>query len=310
MEGQKRVTSPRGEAYYIQKRIGSGTYGVVHDAQDALRHGVAVKETKKNGDALRRAKTEASILRQLIHPNIISLFDEFEDDDCHYIVMELAKDGDLLQFLRRQDGPLPERVARGIFSQIVSAVDYAHGRRFIHRDLKLENFLLVDGVRVVKLGDWGFGGHWYPGSKQNSSLGSLYYASPEICGGKPYVGPEVDCWSLGVVLYALVTGKLPFLGNNEADVADLIFAARYPVPSRVSGECRGLIASLLRVDPEARADISAVIRHPWLSREEEVTKPRKRLSAPPACRVETWNFDSRERRSASLRKTHEEVAKQ
>jgi serine/threonine protein kinase len=177
---------------------------------------------------LQRFRSEVEAMKALEHRHVIELYDAIETIDTLAIVMQFAKNGDLLQYITKRKR-LPEEEVRRIFRQICSGVEAAHKAGWIHRDLKVENIYL-DENGSVRIGDWGFAGRWSPGvvrfwrstvdtsnasQFQNASFGSLHYASPEIVQGTEYVGPEVDVWSLGVVLYALSTGTLPFGGADE-----------------------------------------------------------------------------------------------
>ncbi len=157
-----------------------------------------------------------------------------------------------------------------MFSQLLTAVKYAHDLLIVHRDIKCDNILL-DHEGNVKLADWGFSMRFNPNAQTNESLGSLFYACPEMFTGAPYVGPEVDVWSLGVVLYTLVTGTLPFRGESDKDTAKLILRGAYFTPRHVSPNCSALITSCLVVSPQYRCTLATMLSHPWLSAEYEHT---------------------------------------
>lgn len=180
--------------------------------------------------------------------------------------MELAAGGDLRSFLNSND-ILPELVARHMFMQVAKAIRHAHLVGFVHRDLKLENILL-DEFDNLKVADWGFACRWSNSSKLIDPVGSLFYCAPELLAKKPYVGPECDVWSLGVILYALVTSTLPFLPRPQ-ELTDLpmrqrISTADYTFPEYVSEHCTSLIRSMLQVNPLLRATLEEVLRHPWM----------------------------------------------
>jgi serine/threonine protein kinase len=158
-------------------------------------------------------------------------------------------------------GRFNESEASTLFLQLVDAIEHTHNAGFVNRDIKLDNILIKDGRLVV--GDWGFASTWSKDKKHVSSVGSLKYCSPEIVNGRPYVGPEVDVWSLGVVLYSLITGRLPF---NGATVRTDISAARFNMPSDASEELRLLLSSMLCSDPSKRATISDVKTSAWMVR--------------------------------------------
>lgn len=208
-----------GHGIRLLRLLGSGTYGSVYLGEGVISGSrVAVKIIPKKADGEpSSALVEVETLSELKHPNIIKHYSVQETSAETRIVMRLAENGDLLR--RTLDaGKHSESKARQFFTQILKAVAHAHEQGWIHRDIKLENILL-DGADNALLADWGLACRWSPRSFLEESVGSLHYASPEIVRGACYVGPEVDSWSLGVVLYALVVGAFPFGDNAEAVVA-------------------------------------------------------------------------------------------
>lgn len=175
------------------KRLGSGSYGLVVSAVSPSGSDVAIKILNKSTmreDQVERTKMEIAVMKQLRHPNIIQIFEVIETPTQVNIVMEFADGGSLLDTVEKKK-KLSEEEARVLFWGIVRGLEHAHSHMIIHRDLKCEN-VFVTKSGEVKLGDWGFGGFWQPGQKQNASYGSLYYASPEICQGREYVGPGTE----------------------------------------------------------------------------------------------------------------------
>ncbi|MEE6492179.1 hypothetical protein FKM82_016509 [Ascaphus truei] len=176
--------------------------------------------------------------------------------------MEYASQGDLYDYISERQR-LSEQEARTFFRQIVSAVQYCHANGIVHRDLKLENILL-DENKNVKIADFGLSNIYHSDRYLQTYCGSLLYASPEIVNGKPYVGPEVDSWSLGVLLYILVHGSMPFDEQNHKKLVAQISCGAYKEPSRLS-DASGLIRWLLMVNPERRASLSEVASHWWVN---------------------------------------------
>ncbi|PIO74473.1 kinase domain protein [Teladorsagia circumcincta] len=181
--------------------------------------------------------------------------------------MEYASGGELYDYVSRF-GSLPESEARRIFRQITSAVLYCHKHQVAHRDLKLENILL-DQDNNAKIADFGLSNYFGTKSLLTTFCGSPLYASPEIINGTPYKGPEVDCWSLGILLYTLVYGSMPFDGRDFNRMVRQIKRGAYYEPDTPSTASM-LIRNMLRVNPERRADIFDIASHWWLNLEENM----------------------------------------
>lgn len=144
-----------------------------------------------------------------------------------YLVTEYASNGEMFNYLSH--GPLSEKEARKKFAQILSAVEYCHARHVVHRDLKAENLLLDQNLNI-KIADFGFGNYYTPGSPLNTWCGSPPYAAPEVFEGKLYHGPQLDIWSLGVVLYVLICRALPFDGATLPALRDRVLEGRFRIP--------------------------------------------------------------------------------
>ncbi|KAM4610202.1 NUAK family SNF1-like kinase 1 [Polymixia lowei] len=253
--------------YEVMETLGKGTYGKVKKAvEKASQNTVAIKSIRKERitDDLDRVhiQREIEITSSLRHPNIIRFHEVFESRDKIVIVMEYGSRGELYDYVHEKRR-LPEPEARDIFRQITSAVHYCHKNGVVHRDLKLENILLDENLNV-KLADFGLSNHFQKGNLLRTYCGSPLYASPEIVKGLPYQGPEVDCWALGVVLYALVYGSMPFDAASHATLTEQISHGRYRRPSPPSDAC-ALIDWLLTVRVDERATVEDVANHWWVN---------------------------------------------
>ncbi|XP_017270448.1 NUAK family SNF1-like kinase 1 [Kryptolebias marmoratus] len=253
--------------YEVMETLGRGTYGKVKKAvEKASMRTVAIKSIRKERitDDLDRIhiQREIEITSSLRHPNIIRFHEVFESRDKIVIVMEYASRGELYDYIQERKR-LPEPDARSIFRQITSAVHYCHKNGVVHRDLKLENILLDQDLNV-KLADFGLSNNFQRGSLLQTYCGSPLYASPEIVKGLPYQGPEVDCWALGVLLYALVYSSMPFDGANHAKLTEQISQGHYRRPNPPSDAC-ALIDWLLTVRADERATIEDVANHWWVN---------------------------------------------
>nr|CAD7194420.1 unnamed protein product [Timema douglasi] len=183
---------------------------------------------KLDEDNLKKIFREIQIMTKLQHPHIIRLYQVMETEKMIYLVTEYASGGEIFDYLV-ENGRMNEKEARRIFQQIVAAVHYCHTRQIVHRDLKAEN-LLLDLDKDIKLADFGFSNHFQPGQKMSTWCGSPPYAAPELFEGREYDGPKTDIWSMGVVLYVLVCGALPFDGSTLQNLRTRVIKGKFRIP--------------------------------------------------------------------------------
>uniref|UniRef100_A0A8C4DCX5 non-specific serine/threonine protein kinase n=1 Tax=Dicentrarchus labrax TaxID=13489 RepID=A0A8C4DCX5_DICLA len=248
--------------YRLLKTIGKGNFAKVKLARHVL-----------TGREVRQLFREVRIMKLLNHPNIVKLFEVIETEKTLYLVMEYASGGEVFDYLVAH-GRMKEKEARAKFRQIVSAVQYCHQRRIVHRDLKAEN-LLLDADMNIKIADFGFSNEFTVGSKLDTFCGSPPYAAPELFQGKKYDGPEVDVWSLGVILYTLVSGSLPFDGQNLKELRERVLRGKYRIPFYMSTDCENLLKKLLVLNPVKRGSLEQIMKDHWMNvgHEEEELKP-------------------------------------
>ncbi|XP_071069704.1 MAP/microtubule affinity-regulating kinase 3 isoform X7 [Dasypus novemcinctus] len=237
---------------------------------------VAIKiidKTQLNPTSLQKLFREVRIMKILNHPNIVKLFEVIETEKTLYLIMEYASGGEVFDYLVAH-GRMKEKEARSKFRQIVSAVQYCHQKRIVHRDLKAEN-LLLDADMNIKIADFGFSNEFTVGSKLDTFCGSPPYAAPELFQGKKYDGPEVDVWSLGVILYTLVSGSLPFDGQNLKELRERVLRGKYRIPFYMSTDCENLLKRFLVLNPIKRGTLEQIMKDRWINagHEEDELKP-------------------------------------
>lgn len=222
-----------------------------------------IDKTQLNPSSLQKLFREVRIMKTLDHPNIVKLFQVIETEKTLYLVMEYASGGEVFDYLVLH-GRMKEKEARAKFRQIVSAVQYCHQKKIIHRDLKAEN-LLLDSEMNIKIADFGFSNEFIPGNKLDTFCGSPPYAAPELFQGKKYDGPEVDVWSLGVILYTLVSGSLPFDGSTLRELRERVLRGKYRIPFYMSTDCENLLKKFLVLNPARRASLETIMKDKWMN---------------------------------------------
>uniref|UniRef100_A0A8D0F100 non-specific serine/threonine protein kinase n=1 Tax=Strix occidentalis caurina TaxID=311401 RepID=A0A8D0F100_STROC len=278
--------------YEFLETLGKGTYGKVKKARERSGKLVAIKSIRKDKikdeQDLVHIRREIEIMSSLNHPHIIAVHEVFENSSKIVIVMEYASKGDLYDYISERQR-LTEQEARHFFRQVVSAIYYCHKNGIVHRDLKLENILL-DANGNIKIADFGLSNVYQQDKLLQTYCGSPLYASPEIINGRPYKGPEVDSWSLGVLLYILVHGTMPFDGHDYKTLVKQITSGDYREPTKLSDAC-GLIRWMLMVNPERRATIEDIATHWWVNWGYKVPVGEQELlreSESPLATVAEW----------------------
>lgn len=207
---------------------------------------------------------ELDVMKRVKHPNLIELYDILHLNGKVYLIMEMAGHGDLLEYIKLR-GAIPEEKAKGMYIQLSHAISYLHQKDIVHRDLKCENILL-DVKNQVKVSDFGFARRVIDDELSSTFCGSAAYAAPEILQGIPYVGKAYDIWSMGVILYIMVAGSMPY---DDSNIKKMI---RYQTERKVgfsksrpmTPEVKYLIHHMLEAKVHARYSIDQVINNPWL----------------------------------------------
>ncbi|EGD72674.1 CAMK/CAMKL protein kinase [Salpingoeca rosetta] len=253
------------QQYQVGETLGVGAHGEVKRATHKLSgQSVAIKfvpreDCKDGGKRL----TEVAALRMLNHPHVVRLYDVIRTSTQVLLVLECLPGGELFDYLVSRHR-LSESEGRRFTRQIMSALTYCHDQGIVHRDLKLEN-LLLDDDGDVKVTDFGFSNVYKDGNLMSTFVGSPAYAAPEIMANEKYSGPKADIWSLGVIVYTLLSGEMPFQADNIADKLRHITQAEYEMPPYLSSDAQHLIQLVLQRDPEARPSMEELWQHPWIS---------------------------------------------
>jgi len=259
--------------YMIGDALGEGTFGKVRQGTHTITgEKVAIKILEKSkirteGD-LTRVTREIKILKKARHSNCIRLLEVIDTQKQIFLMTEYLDAGELFDYIVEKHR-LEEREASQIFAQILAGVQYLHESNIIHRDLKPENLLMQkkkDGGFIIKVADFGLSNTNEGSVLLKTACGSPCYAAPEMIAGKSYDGTKSDVWSLGVVLFALVAGYLPFEDKDTPKLYQKILSANYRCPAYVSEQAKDLISKILATNPLERLTISQILEQPWMKK--------------------------------------------
>ncbi|OHT02943.1 Calcium/calmodulin-dependent protein kinase type 1 [Tritrichomonas foetus] len=254
-----------GGRYRFIEELGRGGFSIVMKACDIIsQEYCAIKIINLQTDVnVLLMKREVEILTKMNHPCVVKLYDWFEEDGNAYIVMELVEGCDLLNFINESKYGIPENIAKKLFSQMLSGMIYIHSLNICHRDIKPENFLITKALDV-KIIDFGLS----KGSIDNvfcTTCGTLVYSSPERILGHQYTS-SADVWSLGIILYAMINGELPFYSeNNQTLVIKILKEDPKIWPKKNSESFVDLLNKFLKKNFEERITLQEAVIHPWIN---------------------------------------------
>ncbi|XP_021776139.1 CBL-interacting serine/threonine-protein kinase 25-like [Chenopodium quinoa] len=258
--------------YEVGRLLGQGTFAkVYYGKNDATNENVAIKviskEQVRKAGMVEAIEREISVMRLVRHPNVVGLKEVLATKGRIYFIMEYVKGGEL--FSKIAKGRLKEEYARKYFQQLISAIDYCHSRGVSHRDLKPEN-LLLDENENLKVTDFGLSAlpeHLRHDGLLHTQCGTPAYVAPEVLTKKGYDGAKADIWSCGVILFALLSGYLPFQDVNMMKMYRKIFKGEYEFPPWFPPDGKRLVSKLLVVDPNRRLSIQGIMRQPWFRKD-------------------------------------------
>ena len=273
------------DKYEVKQKIGKGKFGLVKcGINKETKMPVAIKiMAKKNMDKsdLELAKVEIDILKIGQHPNIIKLYDIYENENYIYIIMEYCSGGDLLSYFEYHEYELPESKVCEIIHKLSMAIYYLHSYGIVHRDLKPENILMTDisDTADIRLLDFGLSKIIGNEEKCTEPYGTLSFVAPEVLQGKPY-DKSVDLWSIGIITFLLLCGYLPFDDkHSEREIARQTIQDPVPYEKKIwdkySPEAKAFVDGLLQKKPEKRYTIKEVLEHPWIKKMDKVPEKRK-----------------------------------
>ena len=267
--------------FVLGRTLGSGAYAKVKAGHSyAMNKTVAIKIVNKtsapNEIASKFLTREIETLKAMDHENVTKLYRTIITESETFLVLEYAEKGDLLDYINARRY-LAEDIARKLFSDLVSGLSACHDSGIVHRDLKCENLLLNAQLRL-KISDFGFARRQDKGANLETYCGSLAYAAPEVVLGEPYDGKPADVWSAGVVLYAMVSGRLPFKDNDIKKRLTEI-ASKLSFRPSVSEDCKNLVRGMLTFSVGDRLTLELVKTHPWM--QSAVAKEPVRSPPPP-----------------------------
>ncbi|KAL3536445.1 hypothetical protein ACH5RR_004906 [Cinchona calisaya] len=260
--------------YVVGKQIGAGSFSTVwhgrhrvHGTEVAIKEIVTARLNTKLQDSL---KSEIVILKKINHPNIIRLHDMIEDSGKIYIILEYCRGGDLSVYVQQRQGRIPEAIAKHFMQQLASGLKVLRENNLIHRDLKPQNLLLFtnDDKSILKIADFGFARSLQPRGLAETLCGSPLYMAPEIMQLQKY-DAKADLWSVGAILFQLVTGKTPYTGNNQIQLLqNIVKSTELHFPREIKDlnpHCIDLCRKLLRRNPVERLTFEEFFNHPFLS---------------------------------------------
>ena len=268
------------DEYKFGKTLGEGSFGQVREAvHKSTKKERAIKILKKRQQDVKRLFLEVNILSKLTHPNIMDIYEFYEDTANFYIVSELCKGGELFDQIEKK-GFFKEEEACKIFLQLMSAICYSHSNNIVHRDLKPENIMYEEkdnGNPVIKLIDWGGARYFNKNQKMSTIKGTPYYIAPEVL-NETY-DEKCDIWSCGVILYVLLCGYPPFNGDTDIEIMANVKSGKFQFPPEewdsISEDAKDLIKKMLTYEPSKRISAMQVLAHPWFSHYEDDTMENK-----------------------------------
>ena len=265
---KKRPPTTTLDFYKIHKILGKGAFGCVYLGEELLtEQQVAIKAIEKtflkNEIAKKRLMQEVMIMKKMNHVNVIKLLEVFESKRFIFIVMEYSR-GKNLHKMIKEKGIYSEEQTKIIIKQLLEGLNYIHSQNILHRDIKMDNLLLNEDTFELKICDFGISRPVISNKKMTEQSGTPAFMAPELIKGKGYEGYGSDLWALGVVVFTLVNGYLPFKGNTPDELIESIMKNDPNFADNINKDAKDFIRRLLMTNPKKRASISNLMNHKWL----------------------------------------------
>ena len=250
--------------YKIEEVIGEGTFSKVKLGINRItKEKVAIKILEKSKiiekDDLERIFREMKIIKQLNHQNIVKVYEIFENNEYYFIIMDYCEGGELFDYIVKKER-LKEEETAYFFYQIINGIEYIHSKGIVHRDLKPEN-LLLKGDKILKIIDFGLSNYFNEKKLLTTPCGSPCYASPEMVSGNKYNGFDIDIWAIGIILYAMLCGYLPFEDDDNNILFQKILECNLEIPDFLSELSIDILHKILEVNPNKRIKIEDIKKH-------------------------------------------------
>ena len=267
LEPEPKITD-----FQITKELGAGSFGHVYlvshkttKAQYAIK--AIDKRNKANQSEKPYFRREIEVMYKIHHPNVVKLYGHFEDNNYCYFIMEYIAKGNIFNLIPHDNKKrLNVKVVASLMKDVISAVYYLHHMKpiIIHRDIKPENVLLGEGL-VAKLTDFGWSNYMQEDEKRKTVCGTPIYLAPEIIKEEGH-DEKVDIWCIGVLLFELTTGNVPFQGNDIDTLKDNILHLRIAWPKDINIDAKNLIKKILKLDPASRISLEEMLQHPFFTK--------------------------------------------
>ena len=319
LEPEPKITD-----FQIVKELGAGSFGHVYlvthkvtKVQYAIK--AIDKRNKTNQEEKPYFRREIEVMYKIHHPNVVKLYGHFEDNNYCYFIMEYISKGNVYGLIPQDKKKrINNQIVASLIKDVISAVYYLHNMKpiIIHRDIKPENVLLADGL-VAKLTDFGWSNYMQEDEKRTTVCGTPIYLAPEIIKEQGH-DEKVDIWCIGVLFFELITGNVPFQGNDIDTLKDNILHLKIAWPKDINIDAKSVIKKILKSEPSARISLEEILQQPFFTKyfpnaAKSLIKPDENANYRPfiICKdnPKTWDPISKETKPSSKGKSPKKNSK-